>query len=115
MFGLRWSTCCGQISTGGWKKSSCLVDVCLCVCSEVVRCWRTVASVHRALSSSSGLDAERQESRLEGMCAGKQRVLRGCLKARDEKLGVNKSRLFHVRYEICIEPFQIGPFMFEND
>lgn len=46
---------------------------------------------------------------------GVQRVTGGCLKTWDEKLGVNKSRLFHVRYEICIEPFQMGPFMSEDD
>ena len=65
-----------------------------------------------------GLDPERQEPSLERMCPGGrgvQRVLGGCLKTWDEKLGVNKSRLFHVRYEICIEPFQMGPFMSEDD
>lgn len=37
------------------------------------------------------------------------------LKSWEEKLRENKSRLFHVRYEIYIEPFQMSPFMFKND
>lgn len=39
----------------------------------------------------------------------------GCLKTQEEKLSENKSRLFHVRYEIRIEPFQMSAFMSEND